>query len=309
MTSIDTAPPGEITDTAESADAPAFTLPEQGIPAAEQLVAVQSERDRWVDWLTVEARTGGDITAILALTRSVNAQHRKLAAMGLGPEGVLAAQEVARRAERAVHQAIDHARESGKLIKKGHNPHGNFAQRGKFLSDFGLSHSSLGNTGGLYRITGTDEVIPEEIFDKALTRCAVRGSMARPAVLVELAELTAETVPHDNVDRLRRLAEQGSNSRQIARELDWSARHVRRIARHHGIAIPGDLTASRTSRSIDPERSISSITELLDGITTSLGQLEPADYAHIPDETKARWLVSLRPATKALTALTKELTR
>jgi hypothetical protein len=264
-----------------------------------------------------EALEGGDIDRIAAIrlqaeaVRAYSAQNRQL------PEGaLLAATELARRAERCLGVAIRRGQEAG-AIRGRHQ--GRVAGIGlPSPTDFArlTELSPGGGQPGIYALT---DGITDEAFEAAIKEAQAEGNLSRASVARKAAAhaagapLAADWIP-GSADRYgegpaqrRRLiakwAAEGHSSRQMAGLLGMGDEGVRRIARAEGIDIPADEVTARSVH-LDSNRIVRETVHSLEGLVMGIGL---ADVASLDPAETAEWAASLATSIRALSRFTRKL--
>jgi len=162
--------------------------------------------------------------------------------------------------------------------------------------------------------------VSDEVFEDALAEAKKEGNLSRANVVRKIRQRRApasrddgERVPEPGdrssqaaarrVELIRRWADEGSTSRQIAGLLGIRDDIVRRIAREHGISISADEAVGRT-RQLDSNRIVRETANALEGLATGAGLVNPAelDKAQIPG-----WAGSMTASLRALSRLVKTL--
>lgn len=98
-------------------------------------------------------------------------------------------------------------------------------------------------------------------------------------------------------------AEQGFRSGQIADKIGLSERHVRKVARNHGIDIIADRTVGRTRR-LDADRIVRETVHTLEGVAMGVRLI---DYDDLDRAQIGDWAKSLADSIRVLNRLTKRL--
>lgn len=226
----------------------------------------------------------------------------------------LDAQEMLRRAERAVGQSIRAGQAAGVIAIRGQHPFMGNQHTSKRPSNLNLTSPQqwvpkgtlAGDTRdpGIYRLA---DGVTDEQFDGALAAARRDGNLSRNHVVRKLDGSEVEWMtPTQRVERIRQLADQGNSSPQIAALIGASPGRVRELGRLHDITIPADLAVKRRSR-IDPERILRESINTLQGVVDSLNMLHPNDFEQFTSEQLADWLGALAEPHRALRDLTKEM--
>jgi ParB family chromosome partitioning protein len=113
----------------------------------------------------------------------------------------------------------------------------------------------------------------------------------------------------EKAERARQLAASGHTSRQIAADLNITAKGVQGLCKRHGIDIPADAIVGRI-RIVDTRRVVSETVLELEAAAMSLAvlpnelALDEVDQSEIKD-----WVTSLSKSLKALNTFKKQLTK
>jgi hypothetical protein len=290
---------------------PTFLVPPSDTPLAEQASLYCDQRDHLVAWIAEQIESATALAELNQLIRSADVARRAALARRLGRGAVLAAQEVARRAERALHISVEAARQRGDLIRRGHNrnAHGSFdeqATAGKQLGDYGIQPTTMASSARVY--VQNDHVFSNAEFDAAISRCITMGTLSRDHLEGALADIVATREGSDRVTRMKALAAEGYTSAQMAAELGIGVDHTRRQLKANGIVVPGDQVTMKRRKTVSPEQIIGRVVELVEGAASSLEMLDPADYQVLDDEDRANYARSMAASLRTLRSMHKELT-
>jgi len=270
-------------------------------------------------WLR-EALDHGDIDQIAELKSQAEAIRVYTTQKQLGEDAQLAAGEIVRRADRGLAQAVRKGQEDGQIntredgLRNARNPVGTDGTNRMSSGDYlGYGHTR----SDTYAMA---DGVPDEVFEDALAEAKEEGNLSRANVVRKIRQRRApasrddgERVPEPGdrssqaaarrVELIRRWADEGSTSRQIAGLLGIRDDIVRRIAREHGISISADEVVGRT-RQLDSNRIVRETANALEGLATGAGLVNPAelDKAQIPG-----WAGSMTASLRALSRLVKTL--
>ena len=282
-----------------------------------------------------EALDHGDIDQIAELKSQAEAVRVYTIQKQLGTDAQLAAAEIVRCADRGIGVAIRRGQENGAIRKPHENggPRSDYTRNGKPVHvDLGSGESKVSSGGkassAFYAGTGqsradiyamTDRV-PDGDFEDALVQAKAEGNLSRANVVrkirqrrVAAADVGGEPVPEPadrsgqaaagRAELIRRWAEEGSTSRQIAGLLGIRDDAVRRIAREHEIGIRADEAVGRTRR-LDSNRIVRETANALEGLAMGAGLVSPADLdmAQVPG-----WASSMTASLRALSRLARTL--
>jgi hypothetical protein len=240
----------------------------------------------------------------------------------LGKEAVLAAAELARRAERGIGVSIRRGQEEGTI--RGQHDGKLMVQRGgteplRSPREFATAHELGGgkhSQAGIYDLT---DGIPDDAFEAALREARAEGNLSRANVARRAAAHAAgapavtEWIPgpadHHGEDRaqrrrlIRKWAAEGYGSRQMAGLLGMSSEGVRRIARAEGIEIAADKVTAN-SLHLDSNRIVRETVHSLEGLVMGI---ELADVAALDPAEAREWAASLTASIRVLSRFTKKL--
>lgn len=277
-------------------------------------------------WLR-EALEHGDIDQIAELKSQAEAVRVYTVQKQLGKDAQLAATEIVRRAERGIGLAIRLGQAAGEITRKGDHQgnqhasgrvhHGDsskpvpasFASRGELYGN--------GGGAGIYHLA---DGVSDGDFEDAVAEARAEENLSRANVARKIRQRTAPA-SRDNGDQIpgpadrssqaaarrveliRRQADDGSTSRQIAGLLGIRDDVVRQIARDHKISIRADEAVGRTRR-LDSNRIVRETAHALEGLATGAGLVSPAelDKTQIPG-----WAGSLTASLRALNRLARTL--
>jgi hypothetical protein len=277
-------------------------------------------------WLR-EALEHGDVNQIAELKSQAEAVRVYTVQKQLGKDAQLAATEIVRRAERGLGLAIRLGQEAGEITRQGDHQgnqhasgrvhHGDssrpapasFASRGELYGN--------GVGAGIYHLA---DGVPDEDFENAVAEAKAEKNLSRANVARKIRHRSAPASPDDEdqipgpADRtsqaaarraelIRRWAEEGSTSRQMAGLLGIRDDAVRQIARDHEISIRADEAVGRTRR-LDSNRIVRETVNALEGLAMGAGLVNPAelDKTQIPG-----WAGSLAVSLRALSRLARTL--
>lgn len=229
----------------------------------------------------------------------------------------LDAEEIMRRADRAIGVAIRRGQADGTIRRSGrHRPEtAGTPSATDYISKNELYPGGNGRSTGLYQLT---DGVTDEAFEAALAAARAEGSLSRVAVGRHLlaAQVPADTDgPHpgdrsfaaigQRLDVLRVMANDGCTSHQIGDRLGRSPHYVRELARREGIVISGDETTGKR-RPNDSRRIVDETAATLEGLAMGL---RSADLSDLDPALIQGWAASLARSLPVLTRLKRELTR
>lgn len=208
----------------------------------------------------------------------------------------LDADEMVRRSERALGQAIRNGQAAGEIASNGER-----INRG--LPDEKTSATEF-FTGGqestdVYALGDT----PAHVFEEAVAEAKSEGNLSRANVVRKIKEVRSPETRLERADLIRSLAQRGYRSRQMATQVGVTEETVRDIARDFNIEIPADQVAGRTRR-IDSNRVARETVFALEGAAAGLGLI---DYKDLDDPELASWAISLTESMRALNRFVKQI--
>ncbi len=234
----------------------------------------------------------------------------------LAAEIQLDAQEMVRRAERGIGQAVRNGQEAGTIAKRGSI--GGCGVAGALgavpgssrQEDLGRPADYLPPGGGAMSDTYamTDDVTDEQ-FDTAIGEAKAEGNLSRANVVRKVNNPGPSTAKVERLRRIAELAAKNYTSRQIAGSLGIRSDVLSKLAAEAGIDIPADRVVPKGSRRIDPERIVRETVIALEGIAMGLRLLDPGDLEALDQEQVIQWSSSLAKSVTAITKLKKELNR
>jgi hypothetical protein len=232
----------------------------------------------------------------------------------------LAAQEIARRFERALGKALRQGHTVEKFME-GLDRRRVLMIDGEVLTDVGNSYLSE----AIYPLI---DGVSDERFEACLAAGKADGDLGRDLLIgalhpgartrrsrrLEKLGGTPEQrkariyLPVDDQERLLRiatLAAEGNSSTQIAGIIGHDESYVRLLARNAGIIIPAD-EVTRMGRRFDPTRVIRQTVDTLAGLTVALDAL---DLRKVNFTEAAEWAASLDRSISKLIQLNQRISR
>jgi hypothetical protein len=284
---------------------------------AGHVISTMEHAKQWLGQLELD----GDLTRIVELRSQAEAIRRYTGRAQLSKDAHLAAEEMVRRAERAIATGIRRGQEAGTIRSpKSHtgNQFGREHDERGSPTDYATIGALAGDRHqgkpGYYHLA---DGVTDEQFEKAIAEARAEGSLKRASVYRKIRhENYADGWIPDIMDRsaqasvrrrelIRDLADGGYSSRQISEQIGTLDQTVRSIARDSGIDIPADRIVGKTHRH-DGDRIVEEVTHILDGATMSLGLVSPGDL----DPAQVRdWAVSLTRSTRAINRFARTITK
>jgi len=235
-------------------------------------------------------------STLLAKIRPSTNQHRPT------PLAVLDIDESMRRAERRLGELVRAGQAAGTINRTRSGP----GRSSREITDRHRLH------WGYVMFDG----VSDEQFDAAINEGRRQGSLQRKLLEeilhpIQVAHRRETRKGHERtwmplterLDQIRRLANTGHRSNQIAQMLGISGDHVRRLAKTHDIRLPEGRTGSRT---INADRVMAESTSTLEGVAMAIGLIDTdeLDPGRVPE-----WAASLKDSIRTLQHLHKEMTR
>lgn len=190
--------------------------------------------------------------------------------LNLSKEIQLDAQEMVRRAERGVGQAIRKGQAEGAVAITGQRRTGAGGLENTicFPSDLASKVELVGNESGIYHLT--DDVTDEQ-FDSALDAAKDEGNLSRANVVRKVRNIKDGTVEtrDQRAKKIAELAASGHSTRQIAPLVGIGESAVANIVRDYGIHVPADALSTAEV--------IENVIGTLDAATFSLGLINPSE--------------------------------
>lgn len=263
------------------------------LDAQSREVAVTRMLSEARSWLAhaVEATEPRTIATFKAQMATIAEATKQL---NLSKEIQLDAQEMVRRAERGVGVAVRAGQERGEIRAKGHVGLHQVKTSPKEIFTSGKETSEI------YALT--DDVTAEE-FEEAITEAKTEGNLSRANVVRKVKGRQSAMTRGDRAREIRRLADLGYSTRQIAPQIGVTEDTVYAIARDHQIEIPADRFVKKTRR-IDTNRIISQTVSALEGIAMTLDLINPND---IDQDQAQTWLDSLTESLQALSKAKRQI--
>jgi hypothetical protein len=283
--------------------------------------------ERAKTWLR-EALENGQIDQIVELRSQAEAVRIYTMQKQLGKDAQLSALEIVRRAERGIGIAIRRGQAEGTIRgrhqgKRIYQP-GNTGSLIRSPTEFASSHELTGGGGpgdvrqpGIYDLT---DGVSDDDFEQAIAEARAEENLSRASMARKVGARKAaarqpdgDWVPDPNdksttaaVQRrnlIRKHADGGYSSRQIAEAIGISAHHVREIARNLDITISADAFISRT-RHIDSSRIVRETTHSLEGLAMGI---ELADIGDLDPAEAKDWAASMSASIRVLSRFARQL--
>lgn len=240
---------------------------------------------------------------------------------GLAKDIQLDAQEMVRRAERAIGVTIRHGQAAGEIATvselQAYAGKMSYAQRNSGNRPFALpsrkpSPGEFIAQGSMTRagITPLTDGLSDEQFEEAVALARAEQNMSNRN-LVRKAQQVAGHLPfNERIAKIRELAAQGHTSGQIAHALGATApraeEHVRQQAAQHGISILADELLRNTHR-ISPSRVVRETVQGVEGFASAVQKVSLADLNDLDADEARIWALSLAQSLRTLQKLQKEL--
>lgn len=221
----------------------------------------------------------------------------------LGPETLLDLQEIARRCERWIAEAIKLGQRQHRIRDRGHR------RGGTTVSPESVAKQS--GSGSLSAYYAIFDNIAEAAFEEAVAISRRQGTLAQAPLQAVIADLHGP-VPRALANRRARIASLAAanhTSRQISQILGLRMDLVNRIADQAGICIIADAAVTKKSHRIDPRRVVGETINTLEGLAMGLGLIHPEDYDDLDPLDVADWIGALNKVLPTITAMKKELLR
>jgi hypothetical protein len=300
------------------------TLSEELLGNALRLALADTKR-----WLATEMQ-GTDPTVVVAFWRwaSTIVKMTKRQDLHLPREMRVDAQEITRRAERAIGVMIQNGQNDGTMMtprevktwaaKRGvtvrdHGPQPP-ASRKPIPSDY-LHNDILQGTGSTFGIRALVRDVTDEMFETALTEGRQNRNLSRSYVARVLLDIAPKppgvTVLGKNKAstefrerRVRQLAEERNTAEQIAEIMGLSVEGVRRIAKRIDVQTVDTVIGKGRSK-IDHDRLLREAVTTLEGTVLALDML---DLTRVEDLTEIESrATSLGESIRAFTRVHKKL--
>lgn len=207
--------------------------------------------------------------------------------------------ELLQRGRRKCGLAIRRHQREGKLLAHGSSGEHLRAPSPKTLLSPAASGKELNY---IYQVT---DGISDDEFDRILGETLSEGGVHPVwAVLRDKCKLHAiREEPWD--ERIRKLADEGYTTRQIAKALDFTLSWTKRLVSNYGIEIPADRAVGKTWIH-DPNRVVADVVSTLEGAAYSVGLVkDDLDGAHA--NQLQGWVESLNDAMPILHKLHRDL--
>ncbi|MBK7015149.1 MAG: hypothetical protein IPH39_06110 [Sulfuritalea sp.] len=269
------------------------------LPAEQQpayITAALTESRKWLH-LATESTNPRPFAEIKAWAASIAEYARQ---KGLASEIVADGQEMLRRAERAVGQAVRNGQEAGEIRTRSDGP----AVRDQVCDANKIGVGEFfGHKNEMTEIYSMTDGVTEGHFASALTKARAEGNLSRANVVRKVKQQSPQT-RDARADLIADLAAKGNASTQMVRHIGISEQSIRQIARDYGIDIPADrlLAGSRRADSIRIAReaviSLEGLAATVD-LVTNLDELDPREAQ--------QWTASLDQSIRALNRLNRKI--
>lgn len=273
--------------------------------SAESVVAALQQAHTFLS-TAVEMTGAADVAMVKTQIAMAETYSREL---HLSKEIQTQAQEMVRRAEWSLEQAIRRDREAG-VIKGQHSGggvtvpgmRGSLPRSEAERDDRPSARDFFSNGSERSEVYQIGQASKEE-FEAALEAALEDGNVSRANVLRKVKKETGPTTRDQRAELIEELAAQGYTSRQMPAKVGVTEETVRQIAREFGIEIPADRTSVRTRR-IDSTRIVTQTATALEGLAMGI---ELIDYASLDPEEVRQWTDSLTTSINALSKAVKKI--
>lgn len=219
-------------------------LPAESQPA--YITGALAESRKWLH-LATEATNPRPFAEIKAWAASIAEYARQ---KGLASEIVADGQEMLRRAERAVGQAVRNGQEAGEIRTHADNR--------LVLDQYKPSVGEFfGHRNEMTEVYAMTDGVTEETFDSAIAEARDEGNLSRANIVRKVTDRPPASTTYasnrhrqtqdqprqtrdQRADLIETLAAKGHASAQMARHVGVTEETVRQIARDYGIDIPAD---------------------------------------------------------------------
>ena len=286
------------------------------LPAEQQpayITAALVESRKWLH-LATESTNPRPFAEIKAWAAGIAEYARQ---KGLASEIVADGQEMLRRAERAVGQAVRNGQEAGELRRKG--------QASLVLDQYKEVPSVndfFGHRNEMTEVYALTDGVSEDEFEDALAEArdeqnlsranVVRKVTTRPPASTTYAQNRQRRIEvprqsrDERADLIADLAAKGYASPQMVKHVGVSEETVRQIARDYGIEIPGDKVTLGTRR-IDSLKVARETVDSLEGIVSTLSLINTESLRELDPSEATQWVASLDLSLRALNRFNKAL--
>lgn len=205
------------------------------------------------------------------------------------------AEVMVRRSERALGQSIRTGQEHGEIATNGERLNRGLPDEKTSPAAF---FSGGGETSDAYALTDN---VTDDDFETAITEAKSEGNASRTNVVRKIKAPKETTYSEQQTakwDRVAALAESGSTTPQIAREIGMSEKGIKEGANQRGIDIRADRVVGRAHR-LDSNRIIRESVDTLENVVNGFALV---NYGDLDMEEAQTWSDSL---TKSISALSK----
>lgn len=285
------------------------------LPAEEQpayITAALAESRKWLH-LATESTNPRPFAEVKAWAASVAEYARQ---KGLASEIVADGQEMLRRAERAVGQAVRNGQAVGEIRTHADNQH--VLDRDKLSVGDIFKHKN--EMTEVYAMT--DGVTDGE-FDDALGVARSEGNLSRANVVRKVAAKPPASITYaqnrhrdtaspqtrgERADLIAEMATKGYAAAQMVEKVGVSEERIREIARAFGIDMPGEKVMARTKR-LNAVLVIRETVALLDSLRGTDDLISDSALAEADPVEAEEWLDSIDSSIKGLRSLSQRIRR
>lgn len=272
------------------------------LPADQQpmyITAALAESRKWLS-LATESTNPRPFAEIKAWAASIAEYARQ---KGLASEIVADGQEMLRRAERAVGQAVRNGQAAGEIRTRSDGP----AVRDQVCDANKVGVDEFfGHKNEMTEIYAVTDRVSDEQFDHVLTDARAEGNLSRANVVRKVKGISSPQTRDSRADLITDLAAKGYASPQMVKHVGVSEETVRQIARDYGIEIPGDKVTLGTRR-IDSIKVARETVYSLEGIVSTLSLINTESLRELNPSEATQWVASLDLSLRALNRFNKAL--
>lgn len=289
------------------------------LPAEEQpayITAALAESRKWLH-LATESTNPRPFAEVKAWAASVAEYARQ---KGLASEIVADGQEMLRRAERAVGQAVRNGQEAGEIRRMGERGSESVSYERARYGQVETVQEARGKSTNSLKASPTDFASHEELsvagypmaaasdehFESALTEARAEGNLSRANVVRKVKGQAPPQTRIERADRIADLAAKGYAAAQMVEQVGVSEERIREIARAFGIDMPGERAVARTRR-IDSLRVARETVTSLEGIVSTLALINAESLRELDPSEATQWVASLDSSLRALNRFHKAL--
>ncbi len=289
------------------------------LPAEQQpayITAALVESRKWLH-LATESTNPRPFAEIKAWAAGIAEYARQ---KGLASEIVADGQEMLRRAERAVGQAVRNGQEAGEIGSRAHNSAGpreayvrvrhgveERIQPSLRTEKPGLDSTSVfANGEDMTKTYAVTDGVTDEHFEAALTEARAEGNLSRANVVRKVKGQSSPQTRDARADLIADLAAKGHAAAQMVKHVGVSEETVREIARAYGIDMPGERAVARTRR-IDSLKVARETVYSLEGIVSTLALINTDSLRELNPSEATQWVASLNSSLRALNRFNKAL--